>query len=191
MTIKDIKYEEVGKNYRFFLTWRYGIFAAHLVVLFSSLTTGFTLLEKKVDPFIVGLILIITSIITLCLWIAELRNRELYRGLIQKGKELEDSEYEAYSILVALSKVRKRWRLVTQSVSLDILAFICFVVLSNCGIILLQRPNFFDLQMDYFTYATQITIIIVDILFFIIIDPLGLKYIYINRKIKKKKNSSS
>ncbi len=187
MTNNDIKYEEIGKNYRFFLTWRYGIFAAHLVVLWSSFSLGFNLLEKKVDPFVVGIILIIASIVILCLWIAELRNRELYRGLINRGKYLEDSEYQAYSILCELSKVRKKFRIITQSVSLDILAYTSFVVLTNCAVILLKRPDVFSLTINSFICDSKGTIILIDILSFIIIDPLGLKYIYINWKEKKVK----
>lgn len=120
----------------------------------------------------------------MCLWIAELRNRELYRGLIQKGRELEDSENQAYNILCDLSKVRKRWRIITQSVSLDILAYLCFIVLVNSGIILFNKPDYLNFK---FTDINNYSIIIsIDIIFFIIIDPLGLKYIYINRKENKK-----
>jgi len=100
MSDNSSKYEEIGKNYRFFLSWRYGIFAAHLAVIWSSFSICHNLLEKGVDCGIIGLILLMSSIITLCLWIAEKRNRELYRTLINKGKLLEDSDNQAYSIFL-------------------------------------------------------------------------------------------
>jgi hypothetical protein len=188
MADSEIKYEEIGKNYRFFLTWRYGIFAAHLVVLWSAFSISFNLLEKKVDPFIVGIILIVAAIICLCLWIAELRNRELYRGLIQKGKLLEDSVNQSYSILSDLSKVNKRWRIITQSISLDILAYTCFTTLINSAIIFMNKPDFLVFDFNQVSSDSKNIMIVINILFFIIIDPFGLKYIYINRKNKKKKS---
>ena len=182
MADNDIKYEEIGKNYRFFLTWRYGIFAAQLVVIWSAFSIAYKSLENKVDSSIVAMILIVSSIVSLCLWIAELRNRELYRGLINKGKLLEDSENQAYSILCDLSKVRKRWRLITQSVSLDILAYICFITLIDSAIILFNKPDLLNFNISQISCASKNIIIVIDIIFFILIDPFGLKYIYLNRR---------
>ncbi len=185
MADQDLKYEEIGKNYRFFLTWRYGIFAGYLIVLWSSFSASFNLLEKKVDPVLVGALLLISSVIILCLWIAEQRNRDIYRGLINKGKELENSENEAYSILCNLSKIKKQWRLKTQSVSLDILAYLCFIALMSAGLVLFNKPDYTNFNITDIARSSWVTIIIIDILFFIILDPLGLKYIFINRKEKK------
>jgi len=188
MADKNIKYEEIGKNYRFFLTWRYGIFAGYLIVLWSSFSVSFNLLEKKIDPVFIGILLLISSIITLCLWIAEQRNRDLYRGLIQKGKKLEESKNEAYNILSDLSKVNKQWRIKTQSVSLDILAYICFIAFVTSGIILFNKPDYTNLNVTDISQSSWITIGIINLIFFIILDPLGLRFIYINRKKNVKKD---
>ena len=186
MVDQSVKYEEIGKNYRFFLTWRYGIFAAYLFVLWSSFSISFKLLEKKVDPIIIGSILFVSSIIILCLWIAEQRNRELYRGLIEKGKELEDSNNQAYRILYDLSKVNKQWRIITQSISLDILGYICLIAFFNSAVILFNKPDYLNFNLADINTFSWTLIAIIDIAFFILIDPLGLKYIpSINKKLKK------
>ena len=177
------KYEEIGKNYRFFLSWRYGIFGAQLFVLWNSLSLCYKLILNKTDFQVIGFLLIIASIVSLCLWIAEKRNRELYQELIIKGKPKEDSANEAYTILAEISPAyNKKWKLFTQSTALDILAYVCFIVLIDCGIVIFNEPNLLDFNICNISSCSKCLILIIDILFFGIIDPLGLKYIFKQNK---------
>ena len=181
----NLQYEEIGKNYRFFLTWRYGIFAAYLILFWSTSSIASNMLEKKYDPFIVGFVFLIALVISICLHMAELKNRKLYRSLVENGKNLETSSNEAFSTLSSLSSVYKRWEPISQSVSLNILAFVSFVVFLNGGIILFHRPDLNNFSWDSILCFWQVFMISIDVIIFIWMDPFGFHYFFENKDKNK------
>ncbi|MEE4263219.1 MAG: hypothetical protein V2I56_11050 [Desulfobacteraceae bacterium] len=86
LSIKDA-YEEAGRNYRYFLSWRERLLAGYFALL-AGLFFAFSWLIKEAPkltwtPFAVGFIL------TLVMWALEYRNRDLYRVCQQTAKECE------------------------------------------------------------------------------------------------------
>lgn len=178
------KYEEIGNNYRFYLSWRYGIFGGQLLLLWVVLKTLCNLCEKNVNPLIIGLFLFGASVISLILWISDLRVRRIYRTLIYNGTRLEENGNYAYSTLHGLRKRRlKKWNPFSHSFSLDSIAFFNFSVFYSLGIIALNTDNLlknFNFNISSFSWSILIFGILA---VFIIIDPFMLRYFY------KKKNN--
>lgn len=120
--MKDKMYEEVGKNYRFFLRWRHAAFAGNLVVLGVVLSVCVSALKDAKE--LLWLIPLCASPIGFLLWITDLRTRALYNATIDAGKELEAGTKGFYTILA--DQVRnpynyaasKKW---TQSRALTLL----------------------------------------------------------------------
>ena len=95
--MKDKAYEAVGPNYRFFLTWRHAAFAGNLIVLWGTsrlLISAY----KEGTPFI-WLIPMLSSLVALCLWLADKRTRQIYRAIVKAGKDLEEDGKGPYTEL--------------------------------------------------------------------------------------------
>jgi len=81
-----------------------------------------------------------------------------------------------------LSNVKKKWTIITQSVSLDILAFVCFISLIDSGLVLFNKPNIYFFDLCQLSILSKTLIIVIDIVSFIAIDPFGLHFIFKNKK---------
>ena len=134
MNDKNILYEEFGRNYRFFLTWRYGVFAAYFVLIWGTLNLSMNAI--KIDDNISGLILVIASIISPLIWIADCRTRDIYRRLTEAGKEIEKGEGGAYTTLNGLRL--KKFTIFSQSVTIDGMFLITLISFFSTGFILLR-----------------------------------------------------
>lgn len=83
----DIRYEEVGRNYRFFLSWRQASFAAMVI----AISTGMSLLISSLDSGgkELGFIPLIIAVGEFAFLMVDFRTRQLYRSLVETGVELE------------------------------------------------------------------------------------------------------
>jgi hypothetical protein len=87
MVLKDV-YAEIGTNYRYFLSWRHGLFAGYLATL-AAVAIGFSWLYKEAArwalwmPFAAGLVL------TGLFWALEYRTRDLFHACQESGISCE------------------------------------------------------------------------------------------------------
>lgn len=88
LTLKDA-YEEIGRNYRFFLNWRYALIAGYLVSLGAIAKVLLELWNKQ--PYIIPALLVVILLgITEFFYQLEVRNRDLYHYCTQQGKLMEE-----------------------------------------------------------------------------------------------------
>jgi len=181
-------YEEIGKNYRFFLSWRYGVFAAYFVLLYGAFNLAQSTLSADIK--VSGLILIIASIISFFLWIADCRTRVIYRNLLRSGSKIEKKNKGAYSTLndIKLSNTF----IFSQSMAINGLFSISFFIFFFIGFILLTANFKYTIstsllkQIDENIKCSNVVcgilspLIILNIL-------LIIKEIYFNRFYKKDK----
>jgi len=88
--MKEKSYKEVGPNYRFFLAWRHAAFGGNLVILWGASRLLITAV-KEVSP-ITWLIPLLASLAAFCLWLADKRTRQIYRALVEAGRNLEQDD---------------------------------------------------------------------------------------------------
>lgn len=118
--MEDRFYEEVGRNYRFFLGWRHAAFAGNVVVIYGVISLSITAFQRA--PDYAWLVPLIGSPIGLLLWMIDVRTRDLYHAAMRAGKTLEGQVGGFYTELseVSLPKdggfVRDE---ITQSGALD------------------------------------------------------------------------
>jgi hypothetical protein len=87
LTPKDV-YEEIGRNYRFFLNWRYALIAGHLISLGFFAKILFQLWEQ--DQFVfLFLAFAVLFFLTKFFYELENRNRDLYHYCTEQGKTIE------------------------------------------------------------------------------------------------------
>lgn len=86
LTVRDV-YEEIGKNYRYFLNWRHGLFAGYLAVV-AALAAGVVRVYSSHPKFVWPLFLA-GAIVTLVFWGLEYRNRDVYHACQRSGAECE------------------------------------------------------------------------------------------------------
>lgn len=88
LTSKDA-YEEIGRNYRFFLNWRYALIAGYFVSLGTIGKVLLGLWNKQ--PYILPIILLsILFGVTEFFYQLEIRNRDLYHYCTQQGRSIEE-----------------------------------------------------------------------------------------------------
>jgi hypothetical protein len=141
-------YEEIGPNHRFFLAWRHAVFAGELVVLWGTCSLLTSAHEKGL--VIAGLIPILASLATFCLWLADRRTRQIYRSLTEAGKTLEGSDPGPYHALTAIgiprdapwfpNKNKTYCKLFSQLFAVDCFFLGSTVVLLAAAILLLIHP---------------------------------------------------
>lgn len=154
-------YQEIGKNFRFFLSWRYGVIAAYFFLIWGAYNLALNTI--KISNQITGLLLIIASLISIFLWLAECRTRDIFRELIQKGKEIEkknpkvNKKSGAYSSLNMLRI--HRLEIFSQSFSINCIFATSFITLFAFGYILMNAyfkyippANLYDLIKSNISY---------------------------------------
>ena len=119
--MNEKKYEEIGDNYRFFLSWRHATFVGDIVIVFGVLSLTFS--TYKDIPSIAWIIPLIGAPVSILLWIIDVRNRDLYHAAIRAGKVLEGKEGGFFTELSkeVLSKGESPFKMKTQSGALNIL----------------------------------------------------------------------
>lgn len=117
------EYTEAGDNWRFLVGLRFRLLTI-FVTLVSVLFSGyFFVILNSNYPIIRYLIIVIGIIITISIWILEIRNRDLYRACINRGRDIEGhfgiNDGQCSKIMNCYS--RKFNLLVTHSRGLDII----------------------------------------------------------------------
>lgn len=87
MTSDDHMYEQLCKNYRFFLKWRQAVFGGYLVILGATLSLGIAA-YKDARP-IAWLVPTVASPLGLVFWMLDIRVRNLFRHTYMVGRKLE------------------------------------------------------------------------------------------------------
>ena len=82
-------YGEVGKNYRFFLNWRYVLIAGHLVSLWVLAQAYSWLHEHQI--FLTWIVFPLGLLFTCFFWALEFRNRDLYQACMNSGEMIEQA----------------------------------------------------------------------------------------------------
>lgn len=105
---KNKIYEELGINYRHFLSWRYAAIFAVGIIDFAAYKI---IVESHLTKFIIIIctIFLIIGLFLLILW--ELRSTEIYRMLISKASEIEIGELKnvgSYTILESFKKPKDK-----------------------------------------------------------------------------------
>ena len=180
------RYEEIGKNYRLFLSWRYGVIAAYFVLVWGTL--NLSLNGLKIHDNISGLILIIASFICVFLWIADCRTRNIFRNLIEKGGTIENTKKGAYSVLDQLRVNGSK--IFSQSMTIDGIFVIIFFSFFISGFILLTNDfiKYNALDSSYkFTNDIKCWTLLLGIGIPIIISSILMNL----RRINKKKNEEN
>lgn len=130
----EVKYQEVGLNYRFFLNWRYGTIVAILVITYFGCKELIDAIADR-SP-LVWLIATITAILNLLFYMSELRTRELYRLARLSGQKLEDGYgiYTDFSPAKSLSSSKISHSFVINCFGfIGIVSPIAITVLSLCS----------------------------------------------------------
>ena len=119
--MNEKKYEEIGTNYRFFLSWRHAAFAGDVVIIYGILSLTFSI--YKDSPSLAWIVPTFGSPIGILLWIIDVRTRELYHAAIKAGKDLEGKDGGFFTQLskVALPASSSPFKKLTQSGALNLL----------------------------------------------------------------------
>jgi hypothetical protein len=122
-------YEEAGRNYRYFLSWRERLLAGYLALL-AGLSLAFSwLLEEAAElawtPFAAGFFL------TLVIWALEFRNRDLYRVCQQSAKACESHLPQGAGMF---TKMGSQEPMVYHSTTFNILFSVVAVAMLACVI---------------------------------------------------------
>lgn len=135
------KYEEIGTNYRFFLSWRHAAFAGDLIILYGILTLTFSI--YKASPSIAWAIPTIGSPVGVLLWIIDVRTRELYHAAITAGKKLEGKEGGFFTELakIVVAKEKSAFSKLTQSAALNVLFLGSSILLAILAVTLYAMAN--------------------------------------------------
>lgn len=146
--MKDKAYEEIGPNYRFFLTWRHAAFAGGLVILWGTCSLLTSAYEKGLT--VAWLIPFFASLAAFCLWLADRRTRQIYRSLTEAGKALEENNPGPYHALTDIGipkdapwfprKGKPLCKFFSQSFALDCFFLGSAVVLLAVALFVMFRP---------------------------------------------------
>ena len=115
LTVRDV-YEEIGKNYRYFLNWRHGLFAGYLAVV-AALGAGFFRIYSN-HPRLVWPLFLAGVIVTLVFWGLEYRNRDVYHACQRSGAECEKHFSAGVGIFTRMQGLGEKF--LTHSRVLDI-----------------------------------------------------------------------
>jgi hypothetical protein len=118
MEIKDF-YNEVGINYRYFLSWRHKLLAGYLASV-AGLAIGFSWVftHSGVKPYSWA-VFILGLFISLVFWGLDYRNRDLYHACQKSGAEIELKQNMSSGIYTLLNEKTKKK--ITHSIMLDIM----------------------------------------------------------------------
>lgn len=119
--MNEKKYEEIGTNYRFFLSWRHAAFAGDLVIIYGILSLTFSI--YKDTPSMAWIVPILGSPIGILLWIIDVRTRDLYHAAIRAGEDLEGEKGGFFTQLakVVLPAGSSPFKKLSQSSALNLL----------------------------------------------------------------------
>ena len=139
--MKEKIYEEVGTNYRFFLSWRHASFAGDLVIFYTILSLTLSVYEKY--PKIAWIIPFVSCPIGVLLWIIDKRSRDIYHDAIKAGEKLEgnDDGFFSFHSKSVLSKGESPFSKLTHSMALNLLFWGTSIILFIISVILLVQTN--------------------------------------------------
>ncbi|HCB01985.1 MAG TPA: hypothetical protein DEP19_06345 [Anaerolineae bacterium] len=111
-------YEEVGRTYRYFLSWRHALLGGYLIGIYTLFSHYF----ENNDMNIQRNLLICLFVITIVFWMIEYRIRELYRACTNSGAKIEtDNKFSSIGIYVKLDSKDMRGRIISHSNAFNIL----------------------------------------------------------------------
>jgi len=110
-------YDEIGTNYRFFLTWRHRLLGGYLAVL-AGAGIAFSWSHTN-NPRLLRLIQFLICGITVVFWLFDLRNRDLYHACQEAGADCERDLPPEAGIYTRLVGARRKW--LTHSHAFDLL----------------------------------------------------------------------
>ena len=130
--MEDKRYEEAGKNYRFYLRWRYIAFAGGVLIFFGALFLTFLFYIQT--PIIGWLVPALGWPTLILLWLLQAQAGDLYRAAIIAGKTLEGKRGGFFTQLskTATRQRTSRFRRAVQSSALEI-----FLLGSSASLMLL------------------------------------------------------
>ena len=107
IAMKDEKiisaYEEIGKNYRFFLNWRNALFGGHITVVAAHVVAFSWIISQGLNnPLYYILISLSGLFITLIFWALEYRTRKLYHFCTTAGREWEKANVGGLGVYTKL-----------------------------------------------------------------------------------------
>jgi len=112
LTSKDI-YDEIGRNYRYFLNWRHALFAGYLLTLYVLARAYSWLLEYNHTNF-AWLVFLSGLLMSLCFWGLEVRVRDLYQACTRAGCKFESAFYRC-GIYIELDSAELRNKKITHT----------------------------------------------------------------------------
>ena len=112
--LKVAIYEEIGRNYRFFLNWRYATFLGNFVILGAALSL--TLEKYEEASTLTYLIPLCGSPLGLIFLLLDIRISRLFQAAYIAGKKLEGKyigyfSYTTNELKVIKSDPKRRWEL--------------------------------------------------------------------------------
>jgi len=119
LTTKEV-YDEIGRNYRYFLNWRHALFAGYLLILYTLAQGYFWLFEHSQQN--IWVIFLAGLLISLCIWVLEIRVRDLYQACTKAGRNIEN-EVGGAGIYTELNSDSLRNKALSHSNALN-----CFLV---------------------------------------------------------------
>jgi hypothetical protein len=84
------RYQEIGTNYRYFLSWRHAAFAGDLIILYGVFSLTSSIYNQMSG--VAWLVPLIASPIGILLLMIDIRTRDLYHAAIRAGIELEGNK---------------------------------------------------------------------------------------------------
>ncbi|HRQ23229.1 MAG TPA: hypothetical protein PLF42_07350 [Anaerolineales bacterium] len=132
LSYKDV-YEEIGRNYRYFLNWRHALFAGYLLVLYAVISSY---VESIDNLFFQRLCLGAVVLISLVFWTIEIRIRDLYRACTEAGEDLEKKtkskgESSSFGIYTKLNNGEMRRKKISHTNALNLLFLSVIIVAST------------------------------------------------------------
>ena len=140
-------YEEIGRNYRYFLDWRNKIVGGYIAVLGAF---GFAFSGAK-TPEIRIVILFAAIPLSIVFWIFDTRNRDLFWACQRAGAGIEGNIIGTYASLEALrvqTPKLNRGNLLANRLThgLGINILVSSVLAVSCGGLALQLPVVWDIR---------------------------------------------
>jgi hypothetical protein len=135
------RYEEIGTNYRYFLSWRHASFAGDLIVIYGVLSLTFA--TYKETPSLAWIVPALACPIGLLFLIIDIRTRVLYHAAIRAGKALEEPDGGFFTELtkVALPPGSSAFKKPTQSAAVDLLFIGSSLFLAALAVVLFLKVH--------------------------------------------------
>jgi len=117
---EDRAYEEIGRNYRYFLGWRHKLVAGYFAII-AGLGIAYWTTQNDQETW--PLLCLAAIVLSVLFWMFDRRNMDLYRACLEAGQQLEAGKGGLFALkggLFALLNTRKL-RLLNHSLGIRLL----------------------------------------------------------------------